>query len=184
MTFFSAEKFQEAQKANLDLLQQISGKVFASVEQFSQLQFKALRSTSEEQFESLRKLLAVRDAQGFAELQASLLKPNSQAERLVEYNRQVQELIAGTQADVAKLAELQVAAGINQVKEFVDVVSKNAPAASQPAVAAFKTTLDNAGSVYESAQTAAKQAAELAKTGFEAAANAATGKPGKAAGAI
>ena len=37
---FDSEKLQSAQKANLDLLQQISGKVFESVEQLSQLQFR------------------------------------------------------------------------------------------------------------------------------------------------
>mgnify|MGYP006207540193 CR=1 FL=1 len=67
MSFFNTEKLQTAQKANLDLLQQISGKVFASVEQLSQLQFKALRESTEEQFEGVRKLMAVRDPQGFAE---------------------------------------------------------------------------------------------------------------------
>ncbi|MCY1395205.1 Phasin protein [compost metagenome] len=181
MTFFNAEKFQEAQKANLDLLQQISGKVFASVEQFSQLQLNALRTTTEEQFEGMRKLLAVRDAKGLAELQASLIRPNVQAERLVEFNRQVQELVSGTQADVAKLAERQVEAGFNQMKEFADVVSKNAPAGSEHAVAAFKSTVDNAGSAYENAQKVAKQAADIAKTGFEAASNVAS-KAGKTAG--
>jgi phasin family protein len=181
MTFFNAEKFQEAQKANLDLLQQISGKVFASVEQFSKLQLDALRTTSEEQFDGMRKLLAVRDAQGLAEVQASLFRPNVQAERLVEFNRQVQELISGTQAGMAKLAECQVEAGFNQVKDFVDVISKNAPAGAEHAVAAFKSTVENAGSVYENAQQAARQAADIAKTGFDAASNAAN-KAGKTAG--
>ncbi|MGH8389680.1 MAG: phasin family protein, partial [Pseudomonas sp.] len=40
MSFFNLEKLQDAQNANLDLLQQISGKIFSSVEQLSQLQFK------------------------------------------------------------------------------------------------------------------------------------------------
>jgi hypothetical protein len=50
-------------------------------------------------------------------------------------------------------------------------------------VAAFKSTLANAGSVYENAQKAAKQAADIAQSGFTAATTAA-GKaaPGKAAG--
>ena len=93
MSFFNPENLQTAQKANLDLLQQISGKVFASVEQLSQLQFKALRDSTEEHFEGVRKLLAVRDPQGFADLQASFTQPSAQSERLAEFNRQVQALI-------------------------------------------------------------------------------------------
>ncbi|MFD2883711.1 TIGR01841 family phasin [Pseudomonas lini] len=173
--FFNSEKkLQTAQKANLDLLQQISGKVFASVEQLSQLQFKALRDSTEEHFEGVRKLLAVRDPQGFAELQASFTQPSAQTERLAEFNRQVQALIVGTQSDIAKLTSSQVEAGTQQMHEFVETISKNAPAGSEPVVAAFKSGLANAGTVFESAQKAVKQAADVAQSGFEAATAAGT----------
>lgn len=174
MTFFNSEKLQSAQKANLDLLQQISGKVFASVEQLSQLQFQALRTATEENFDGVRKLLAVKDAQGFAELQASFTQPNVQAERLAEFNRQVQALIVGTQSEISKLTETQIAAGTKQVEEFVEAISKNAPAGSEPVVAAFKSSLANAGTVFESAQKAVKQAADVAQSSFDAATAAAT----------
>lgn len=184
MTFFNSEKLQSAQKANLDLLQQISGKVFASVEQLSQLQFQALRTATEENFDGVRKLLAVKDAQGFAELQASFTQPNVQAERLAEFNRQVQALIVGTQSEISKLTETQVAAGTKQVEEFVEAISKNAPAGSEPVVAAFKSSLANAGTAFESAQKAVKQAADVAQSNFDAAtktAAEATAAAGKAA---
>ncbi|WP_237881265.1 TIGR01841 family phasin [Pseudomonas sp. PGPR40] len=174
MSFFNSEKLQTAQKANLDLLQQISSKVFASVEQLSQLQFKALRDSTEEQFEGVRKLLAVRDPQGFAELQASFIQPSAQTERLAEFNRQVQALIVGTQSDIVKLTSSQVEAGTQQMHEFVETISKNAPAGSEPVVAAFKSGLANAGTVFESAQKAVKQAADVAQSGFEAATAAST----------
>ncbi|VVN27249.1 hypothetical protein PS862_01453 [Pseudomonas fluorescens] len=174
MSFFNSEKLQATQKANLDLLQQISGKVFASVEQLSQLQFKALRESAEEQFEGVRKLLAVRDPQGFAELQASFTQPNKQTERLTEFNRQVQALIVGTQSDIAKLATSQVEAGTQLVQEFVETISKNAPAGSEPVVAAFKSGLANAGTAFENAQKAAKQASDVAQNTFAEATAAAT----------
>jgi phasin family protein len=175
MSFFNSEKLQDAQKANLDLLQQISGKVFASVEQLTQLQFKTLQASTEEQFEGIRKLLAVRDLQGLAELQTSFTQPNVQAERLAEFNRQVQALIVGTHSEIAKLTSRQVEVGTQQVQEFVEVISKNAPAGSEPVVAAFKSSLANAGTVFESAQNAVKQAADVAQSGFDAA-TAAAGK--------
>nr|BAS05951.1 phasin [Pseudomonas sp. 61-3] len=181
MTFFNLEKLQDAQKANLDLLQQISGKIFASVEQLTQLQIKTLKASTEEQFDGFRKLLAVRDPQGFAELQASFTQPNVQAERLAEFNRQVQALIVGTQSEIAKLATHQVEVGTKQVQEFVEVISKNAPAGSEPVVAAFKSSLANAGTVFESAQKAVKQAADVAQSSFDAATATATAATGKAA---
>ena len=181
MSFFNPEKLQTVQKANLDLLQQISGKVFASVEQLSQLQFKALRESTEEQFEGVRKLLAVRDPQGFADLQASFSQPGAQTERLAEFNRQVQALIVGTQSDIAQLTSNQVEAGPAQVQEFVEEISKNAPAGSEPVVAAFKSGLANAGTVFENAQKTAKQATEAAQGNFDSASAAAADAVAKAA---
>jgi phasin family protein len=175
MSFFNSEKLQDAQKANLDLLQQISGKIFSSVEQLSQLQFKTLQASTEEQFDGLRKLLSVRDPQGFAELQASFTQPNVQVKRLVDFNRQVQALIVDTHSEIAKLTSRQFEAGTQQVQEFVEVISKNAPAGSEPVVSGFKSSLANAGAVFESAQKAVKQAADVAQSNFDAA-TAAVGK--------
>ncbi len=173
MSFFDTEKLNNAQKASLELLQQANSKVFEGVEQLSQLQLRTLRASSDDQFESLRKLLLVRDPQAFAELQASFAQPSTQVERLLEYNRQVYELISGTQAEIAKLAEQQVEAGAKQVQELVEVIAKNAPAGAEPVVAVLKSALESAGSVYESAQKAARQAAEIAENGIAAAASAA-----------
>lgn len=173
MTLFNSEKIQNAQKAQLELLQQISGKIFESVEQLTQLQLKSLRAASGEQFESLNSMLAITDPKDLASLQTALPQPAAQAERLMEFNREVYELISKTQADIAKLAESQVDATTQQTQELIETLSKNAPAGAEPAVAMFKSALESAGSTYESVQKAAKQAAEMAEEGIAAAASAA-----------
>lgn len=172
MSLFDTEKFTSAQKLNLDLLQQVTSKLFEGTEQLGQLQLKTLRATTEAQFDSLRKLAAARDPQAFVEWQATFAQ-SAQAEGALEFNRQVYELISGTQAEIAKLAERQVEAGAKQVQELVEVIAKSAPAGSEPVVEALKSALETAGSVYESAQKAAKQAAEIAESGIAAAASAA-----------
>ena len=174
MSLFNSEKIQNAQKAQIELLQQISGKVFESVEQLTQLQLKTLRASSGEQFESLRSMLAVTDAKDLAGLQSALPQPAAQAERLMDFNREVYELISKTQADIAKLAESQVEATTQQTQELIETLSKNAPAGAEPAVAMLKSALENAGSTYESVQKAAKQASEMAEEGIAAAASAAS----------
>lgn len=174
MSFIQSEKLQDAQKAHLELLQQISSTMFSGVEQLSQLQFKAFHSASDEQFDNLGKLMAVRDPQSFAELQASLFRPTAQVDRLMEFNRQVYDVVSGTQSEIARLAEKQIEAGAQQVQEMVEVIAKNAPAGAEPAVTALKSAVENAGVVYENARKAAKQAAELAENGMAAAASAAS----------
>ena len=172
MTLFNSDKLQETQKAQLELLQQISGKIFESVEQLTQLQLKSLRATSGEQFESLNALLSVKNPQDFASLQTAFPQPAAQAERLMELNREVYELISSTQADIAKLAESQVDATTQQTQEMIENLSKNAPAGAEPAVAMFKTALESVGSTFESVQQAAKQASKMAEEGITAASTA------------
>ena len=180
MNFFDSEKLQAAQKSNLELLQQVNSKVLKGIEQLSQLQLATLRSASEETFEVASQLLAARDPQGVTSALGTLAHPARQAERLMEFNRQVYDLLSSTQADIAKLGERQAASSAKQVQELVDEIAKNAPAGAEPAVAVLKSAVETASNVYESAQKTAKQAAEVAESGLAAAATAA-GQATKAA---
>lgn len=173
MSFFDSEKLQAAQKANLELLQQVNSKVLKSIEQLSHLQIAAIRTASEESFQNASKLLAARDPQTFASIIGSFAHPAHQAERLMEFNRQVYDLVSSTQADIAKLGERQAARNTQQVQELVEEIAKNAPAGSESAVAVLKSAVETAGNVIESAQKTAKQAAEIAENGIAAAASAA-----------
>ncbi|MNZ68316.1 Phasin protein [compost metagenome] len=186
MSFFDSEKLQATQKANLELLHQINSKVLKGIEQISHLQLAALRSASEEAFENAGKLLSARDPQTFAATLGTLAHPAHQSERLMEFNRQVYDLVSSTQADIAKLGERQAAQNAQQVQALVEEIAKNAPAGSESAVAVLKSAVETAGNVYESAQKTAKQAAEIAETGIAAAASVAgqaTREATKAAGA-
>lgn len=185
MSFFDSEKLQADQKANLDLLEQVNGKVLKGVEQLSQLQLAAMRAVSEEGFDSARKLFSARDPQSFSAAFGSFANPAQQAERLLEFNRKVYDLISATQADIAKLGERQAAQSTQQMQDLVAEIAKNAPAGTESAVAMLKSAVEGAGSVYESAQKTAKQAAEMAESGLAAAASAAgqaTREAGKATG--
>ncbi|MFN9584909.1 MAG: TIGR01841 family phasin, partial [Pseudomonadaceae bacterium] len=125
MSLFDTEKLNDAQKANLDLLQQISGKLFEGVEQLGQLQLKALRASADAQFDSLRKLAAARDPQGFVDWQASFAQPAAQAERVLAFNRQVDGRVSGTQAEIAARADRQVVAGARLVQGLVENAIKH-----------------------------------------------------------
>lgn len=173
MSFFDSEKLQAAQKANLELLQQVNTKVLKGFEQLSHLQISTLRSISEESFANAGKLFAARDPQTFTSVLGSIAQPAQQAERVLEFNRQVYDLVSSVQADITKLGERQAARSTQQVQELVDEIAKNAPAGSESAVAVLKSAVETAGNVMESAQKTAKQAAEIAENGIAAAATAA-----------
>lgn len=186
MSFFDSEKLQATQKANLELLQQLNSKVLKGFEQLSHLQISTLRSVSEESFANASKLLAARDPQTFTSVLGTIAQPAQQAERVMEYGRQVYDLVSSLQADIAKLGERQAARNTQQVQELVEEIAKNAPAGSESAVAVLKSAVETAGNVLETAQKTAKQAAEIAENGIAAAASAAgqaTREATKAAGA-
>jgi len=144
MSFFDVEKLNAAQKANIDLLQQVAGKLFESAEQLGQLQFKTLRASADAQIENLRKLSETRDPQAFLDWQGAFAQKAAQAEQVLEFNRKVYELISSTQSEISKLAERQVAAGSQQVQELVETIAKNAPAGAEPAVAVLRSALAKA----------------------------------------
>jgi len=67
MAIFDTEKFADSQKAGLDLLQQVTGKLFESADQLGEIQFKTQRAASDVQFDSLDQLASARDPQAFTE---------------------------------------------------------------------------------------------------------------------
>ena len=173
MAAFDTEKFQAAQKSNLDTLQKLTDKVFDSVEKLSQLQLKALRSATSESIKTFQKALNVRDPQSFAEFQSALAQAPAQSGALLEINREVYDVLSKTQAEIAKLAESQLKKGTEDLHEIVESVAKNAPGGSEPVIAAWKTAVDAANTLYENAQKTVKQASELVEGGISAAASAA-----------
>lgn len=172
MSIYDSEKLQNAQQSNLDLLQQMSSRAFEGAEQLAYLNFKALRASADEHFTHFRKLLSVRDAQGLAETQASLANPTEQLERMMEYSRQVYDLVSSTQADIASLLEKQMQSSSQQMQAAIEEMAKNAPAGSEPMVAAFKSALEGANSLFENAQKAARQATDITENGIASAASA------------
>ena len=102
----------------------------------------------------------------FRSLQAGLLQPA--AEKAAAYSRHLYDILAGTNADVVKVAESTMADGQKKVLALVDNAVKNAPAGSENAVALVKSAIAAANNAYESVNKAAKQAAEVAEANFQA----------------
>ena len=180
MSTFNTDKLHETQSKNIDLLKELNQKFFESYEQLTQLHLKTLKSSSEEGFENLRKLLTVSDPQSFASLQASMAQPTAYAERILDFNRQVYELVSKTQGNMSKLAEEQAGQAGKQIQDLVESIVKNAPAGSEPMVSVLKSAFKNAGTAYDDLNKAARKVAEMAESNINAATSAAD-KAAKAA---
>ena len=165
MNFMTADQFAAANKANLETLFGLTHKAFEGVEKLVELNLQTARAALDESAANAKALLSVKDAQGFAALQSSVLQPA--AEKATAYSRQVYEIAAATQADISKLFEGQVAASQQSVQGFVEAALKNAPAGSESAVAFMKQAMTASSTAMESAQKAAKQAVSAAEANIQ-----------------
>ena len=163
---FTPEQLLAAHKANVETLFGLTTKAFEGVEKLVELNLQVAKTTLTEAAETTQAALAVKDAQELLALQASLLQPA--AEKAAAYSRHVYDIVSGTNAELAKAAESQLADGQKKVLALVDNAVKNAPAGTESAVALVKSAVAAANNAFESVQKAAKQATEVAEANFQA----------------
>lgn len=160
------EQLLASHKANVETLFGLTHKAFEGVEKLVELNLQVARTALAESADTTRAVLSVKDAQELLALQAGLLQPS--AEKAAAYSRHVYDITAATNAEVAKVAEEQMADMQRKFMALVDSAVKNAPAGSENAVALVKSAVAAANNAYESVHKAAKQAAEVAEANFQA----------------
>jgi phasin family protein len=165
LTMMNADQISAAAQSNLDTAAALGQKAFGGVEKLVELNLQAARAALDESAANAKALLSVKDAQGFAALQSTVLQPA--AEKATAYSRQIYEIVAATQADISKLFEGQVTASQQSVQGFVEAALKNAPAGSESAVAFMKQAMTASSTAMESAQKAAKQAVSVAEANIQ-----------------
>ena len=162
----TAEQIVAAQKANIETLFGLTNKAFEGVEKLVELNMQVAKASLSEVAEGVNAALSVKDAQELIALQASLLQPA--AEKAAAYSRHVYDIAASTNADIGKLVEAQSADVQAKYMSVVDAAAKNAPAGSENAVALVRTAVAAANNAFETVQKAAKQAANVAESNFQA----------------
>ncbi len=165
----TAEQFVAAHKANVETLFGLTNKAFEGVEKLVELNLQVAKAALGEVADNTRAVLSVKDAQELLALQATMLQPA--AEKAASYSRHLYDIAAATQAEVAKVAETQMADAQKNFASTVDSALKNAPAGSENAVALVKSAMAAANNAYESVSKAAKQAADVAEANFTAVTN-------------
>jgi len=168
---FTPEQLMAAHKANVETLFGLTAKAFEGVEKLVELNLQVAKTSLGEVADTTQAALAVKDAQELLALHACLLQPA--AEKAASYSRHLYDIIAGTQAEVAKVAEAQMADSQKKAMALVDNAVKNAPAGSESAVALVKSAVAAASNAFESVQKATKQAGEVAEANFQAMTNSA-----------
>jgi len=164
----TAEQFIATNKANLQALEGLTTQAFAGVEKLVELNLAASKATLGDSFTHIQAVLAVKDAQELLALQSGLLKPL--ADKTAAYAQHVQTIVTDSNAEITKAVEAQTAEAQKAFGDVLENLTKNAPAGSETAVAAFKNALTDGQNVFESAQAQGKKAVETAQSNFSAAA--------------
>jgi phasin family protein len=167
----TAEQIVAAHKANIETLFGLTNKAFEGVEKLVELNMQVAKTALGEAVETTQAALSVKDAQELLSLQSALLQPS--AEKAASYSRHLYDIATATNAEVAKVAEAQIAELQSKFTAVVETAAKNAPAGSENAVALVKSAVAAASNAFESVQKAAKQATEVAEANFQAATNSA-----------
>jgi phasin family protein len=162
----TAEQMIAAQKANIETLFGLTTKAFEGVEKLIELNIQAAKTAMTEAAQTTKAALSAKDPQELIALQTSLLQPA--AEKAAAYGRYVYEIAASTGAEVSRVAEAQAAEAQAKFMSIVDTAVKNAPAGTENGVALIKSAVAAANNAIETAQKAAKQAAEVAEANFNA----------------
>lgn len=118
------------------------------------------------------KALSVQNPQELIELQIELFQPA--ADKVLEYRRQLHDILAATRAEFEKIAEVQYTTSKGQLQGLIDSAVSNAPSGSTAPLAAWQEAVKATTALYESMQSTAKQAVEVAENSFNTAAAAAS----------
>jgi phasin family protein len=166
MSYLTAEQMMAANKANVETLFGLTAKAFEGVEKLVELNMQVAKTAMTEAADTTRAALSVKDAQELLALQSAMLQPA--AEKAAAYGRHVYDIAASTNAEVAKVAEDQMADAQKKFMALVDTAVKNAPAGTENAVMLVKSAVAAANNAFETVQKAAKQATEVAEANFQA----------------
>jgi len=163
------EQIAAANKANLETLLNLTNKAFEGVEKLVELNMAVAKTAMNENVQSAKQALTVRDAQQLMAMQAGMVQPL--AEKIMSYSRHLYDIANETQTTFTTVAESQMKKSGGNLNGLVEELSKNAPAGSEAAVQAIKQAMTAANNAYETTQKSIKQAIDLAQNNFNAAAN-------------
>jgi phasin family protein len=162
----NTEQFAAANKANFEVMMDLTAQAFEGVEQLAALNLQVVKSSLDEVTEAGLAALSAKDPQALLQLQAGLLQPS--AEKATAYGKHVYGIVSGFAAGFEKVAGAQAAEAQRSFVALVESAGKNAPEGTGSGIALFKTAMASANNAFDSLQKAGRQAAETAEANYAA----------------
>ena len=153
-------------QGNVDAAIGIARLNFATLEKLAALNFGTAKAAFEDGTSYARALASVTDVQELVNLNARAGQPA--LEKTIAYSRSVYEIASQANGEIGRLVEQRAGELNRTVASVIDRLAKDAPAGSDVAVAAVKSTFAAANSAYDSFTKAARQATEMVEANLAA----------------
>ena len=175
----ATEQFAELNKTGYDNAVKLASLSLEKAERLAKLNLAAAKAALEQGVYNANAVAGVKDVQEFFALRAKLAEAGVQT--ALGYSRGVYEIASEAQADFSALNEEIWANYTKGVAAWVEKATKNAPAGSDAAVTALKSTVAATTAAFDQFSKATKQVVNFADASVRAAsaANAGTGKTTK-----
>jgi phasin family protein len=167
----ATEQFAEFNKANVAQASRFAAIAMGNAEKLMKLSMNAARTALEQSIENAHAVAGVKDVQELFALRAKLAETGVQS--ALAYSKNLYELASEAQAELSAVSEASWASYTRGVAKWVDTASQSAPAGSDAAVNAFKSTVAATTAAFDQFQRATKQVVNLADASVRAAATSA-----------
>jgi phasin family protein len=162
------EQIAEFNKANVAQATKFAALSLENAEKLVKFNLGAAKTAFAQSVEGAQAVASVKDVQDLLALRTKIAEV--QMQQAVGYSRSLYELATEAQASYSALAEEAFGAYTRGVAAWVDKASKSAPAGSDVAVNAFKSTMAATTAAFDQFQKASKQVVSLADANVRAAA--------------
>jgi phasin family protein len=164
----ASEQFAEFNKTNVAQATKFAALSLENAEKLVKFNHSATKAAIAQSVEGAQAAAAVKDVQDLLALRTRLAE--AQVQQAVGYSRHLYELATEAQAGYSAFAEEVFATYTKGVASWVDSASKSAPAGSEGAINAFKSTIAATTAAFDQFQKASKQVANMADANVRAAA--------------
>lgn len=140
---------QDFMNAQYALYSDMSERAFQSVKKINELNVQAATSVMEDSLRSVQQVMVAQDPYEAASIAAAQAQPT--AEKLRNYQQELTNIAANTQAELAKTAESHVPNASRTAAAVADEVARNAKEQTEKSVARQKAAIDKTAAASKTA---------------------------------
>jgi phasin family protein len=157
----TVEKFAESASENLATLQALASKAQANTAKLVELNLATSKNLMTESFEYAKSMMAAKDPQSLASLQADFGKPIGEIAKA--YTQEFQKIVSGAGTEFTKLAQSSMVDIQKGITAMMGSTTLNAPSGTASAFEFFSQAMAASQNAFKTAQASAQQAIDTVK---------------------